>query len=63
MKNTDKYIWKIDAGDECADTDVTGPGWYFADETERLNGPYSSRQLAKDALNAYAKWLNGPKKD
>ena len=60
MEQTDKYIWKVNEDDEhCADTDITGPGWYFQDETERLQGPYNSRQKALDALSAYAKWLRG----
>ena len=54
MLNTDKYIWKVKEVD-VSDGDMRGweAGWYFQDETEQLNGPYSSRQEATDALNAY----------
>lgn len=59
MRNTDKYIYKIE------DSDSTNPdlkdfsvGWYFSDETEQFNGPFSSRQEALDSLDAYSKWLN-----
>jgi hypothetical protein len=58
VENTDKYIWRVDECDEhCADCEITGPGWYFQDETERLVGPYSTRQEALDALELYAESL------
>lgn len=58
MENTDKYIWRIDEGDD-VEPDKLPPGWYFQNEVEQLEGPYSSRQEALDALEGYSKWLNG----
>lgn len=34
--------------------------YYFSDETEGLNGPYDTSELAVAALDAYASWLNTP---
>lgn len=36
-------------------------GWYFADETEQLDGPYPSQQAAVDARESLAAYLNQPK--
>jgi len=32
-------------------------GFYWADETEDLNGPYLSLELAKIQMKAYLEWL------
>jgi hypothetical protein len=37
-----------------------GTGWYFADETKMLNGPYDSRTLAEIASYQYGLFLEGP---
>ncbi len=57
MEQTDRYIWKIEAGDAEDDPNVNGPGWYFVDEAEQFNGPYSSRQEALDSLKSYMEHL------
>jgi len=37
-------------------------GFFFVDETEGLNGPYTTKQDAELALNNYVEYLtNGPK--
>jgi hypothetical protein len=43
------YIWE------------NGSGFWFADETEMLNGPYPTQHDAIAALNAYAASLDQPK--
>jgi hypothetical protein len=60
MKQTDRYIWKIEETDLAllGDPDVTGAGWYFVNEAELFEGPYSSRQEAIDVLASYATYLN-----
>jgi hypothetical protein len=59
MLNTDKYIYKIEDSDS-SDPDLKefSTGWYFVDEVEQFNGPFSSRQEALDSLHAYSKWLS-----
>ena len=40
----------------------TIPGWYFVDETDRYDGPYRTKESAKQALEWYREYLNnGPK--
>lgn len=56
MKQTDRYIWKVEKEDRTWEN--AGPGWYFQNEVEHLEGPYSSRQEALDALAIYVKCLN-----
>lgn len=33
-------------------------GWYFHDETGDLNGPYTTRQDARNAFSEYCEWLD-----
>ena len=35
----------------------SGPGWYFADETEQLVGPYDTREVAQVAMYRYCQSL------
>ena len=35
-----------------------GPGWYFRDEAEQINGPFQNEFEASNALQKYARWLN-----
>jgi hypothetical protein len=58
MQNTDKYIYLVEDSDmDNPDLKGFSTGWYFSDETEQLNGPFSSRQEALDSLAAYCKTL------
>lgn len=49
VSTTEQYIW----------FDETNDDYYFSDETELLVGPYETMVEALDALEEYAKWLNG----
>jgi hypothetical protein len=57
MKETSRYIWLVEESD-FAETNIA-PGWYFEDETEQFNGPYTNEQNAMNALEAYVSWLKG----
>lgn len=41
----------------------SGPGWYFADETEYFVGPYSTREVAQTAMYLYTQFLEARKVD
>lgn len=56
MKEIEKYIYlndetRYDYGVEWL------PGWYFADETEQLNGPFSTIEEARAAMKTYIETL------
>jgi hypothetical protein len=36
----------------------TGPGWYYSDEAEQINGPFPTREDADQALNQYLVLMN-----
>lgn len=36
----------------------SGPGWYFADESSELIGPYDSMEESQAAMYRYAQLLN-----
>ena len=40
-----------------ADLWFEGPGFYFADETLGLNGPYKTREEAQEAAQVYCDYL------
>lgn len=58
MQQTDRYIFLIEEADK-VNPDLEGflTGWYFADETEDLQGPFSTRQEAIDSMKKYAESL------
>jgi len=56
VKEIEKYIYlndetRYDYGVEWL------PGWYFADETEQLNGPFSTIEEARAAMKTYIETL------
>jgi hypothetical protein len=51
MMNTKKYIWYADGKDYLHDG--IKRGWYFQNECEMLEGPYSSEQEAENAMTEY----------
>lgn len=51
---------RIDTGyhddkDNLSNPWYNGPGWYFYDETEQMNGPFDTDEKAKAALKHYVK--------
>jgi len=52
--NHGNEIWQLLERHGDPDGDICLRGWYFCDETEGFNGPFSSRKKAEAALTAYA---------
>lgn len=50
--NDDKYLFFIG----CCNVYLE-QGWYFADEAEQANGPYNSKDEAREAFKEYVKYL------
>lgn len=49
----EKHIFEVREGDGDPINDGWEVGWYFADETEGLNGPFKTREEAISALKDY----------
>ena len=53
-----KYLFHFNEADVKEEgSHVKEPGYYFSDETEQLQGPYDSAELASAAMTAYAETL------